>query len=150
MPLFILNVRIAEPPTASRTANRGGMRAWLVVRRYGLTEMLQVRARWFVLFHQHASDRNSVGRLRTTLSLALSCSCFVGESATSHSRLFIQILGGNIILRDFMRVNFHLVSVLGILNAHNHLGFECITFFEQLIHTLRVRTFYVRQSLQIT
>ena len=44
MPLLILNVRITEPPTASRTANRGGMRAWLVVTRYGLTEMLQVRA----------------------------------------------------------------------------------------------------------
>ena len=44
MPLFIVGVRIAEPPTASRTANRGGMRAWLVVTRYGLTEMLQVRA----------------------------------------------------------------------------------------------------------
>ena len=43
MPLFILNVRIAEPTTASRTANRGGVRAWLVVTRYGLTEMLQVR-----------------------------------------------------------------------------------------------------------
>ena len=40
MPLLILNVNIAEPPTASRTANRGGMRAWLVVTRYGLTEML--------------------------------------------------------------------------------------------------------------
>ena len=44
MPLFIVGVHIAEPSTASRTANRGGMRAWLVVTRYGLTEMLQVRA----------------------------------------------------------------------------------------------------------
>jgi len=44
MPLLIFGVGITEPPTASRTANRGGMRAWLVVTRYALTEMLQVRA----------------------------------------------------------------------------------------------------------
>src|SRR5215469_2469075 len=130
MPLFILNVRIAEPPTASRTANRGGMRAWLVVTRHGLTEMLQVRARWFILPHQHVSDRNSVGRLLTTLPLTSSCFCFAGESATSHSRLFIQILGRNIILRHFMRANFCFVGVFGILYAHHHFGFERVSFFE--------------------
>src|SRR5215469_18582312 len=94
MPLLVVSVAIAEPPTASRTANRGGMRAWLVVTRYGLTEMLKVRA--CVLSHQHASDRNSIGRLPSTLFLASSCFCFVDESATSHSRLFIQMLGGNV------------------------------------------------------
>ena len=44
MTLLVVSMAIAEPPTASGTANRGGMRAWLIVTRYGLTEMLQVRA----------------------------------------------------------------------------------------------------------
>jgi len=148
MPFVILGVGMAEPPTASRTANRGGMRAWLVVTRYGLTEMLQVRACWFVLSHQHASDRNSIGRLPSTLLQASSCFCFVGESARlTHDSLSRCSAGTS---RHFVCANFYFIGVLGILYAHYHLGFERVSFFEQLIHALRVRTFYVGQSLQIS
>jgi hypothetical protein len=51
MPLFILNVRLAEPPTAPRTTNRRRMMAWLMVRRHGLTKVLQICAFYFFAFH---------------------------------------------------------------------------------------------------
>src|SRR5467141_1083192 len=68
----------------------------------------------------------------------------------SLTTLFIQILTGNIILRHLMRANFPLVSVLGVFDALYHVGLERVSFLEQLVHTLRIRTFDVGQSLQIS
>jgi hypothetical protein len=51
MPFFILNVRIAEPATAPCTTNRRRMMAWLIVRRHGLTKVLQICAFWAFAFH---------------------------------------------------------------------------------------------------
>src|SRR3981081_337706 len=62
----------------------------------------------------------------------------------------IQILARNIILRHFMRSNFPLVSVPGVFHALHHVGLERVSFFEQLVHTLRIRSLDVGQSLQIS
>jgi len=47
-----------------------------------------------------------------------------------------------------MRANFS--SALGILHALHHISLERVSFFEQLVHTLRIRTSYVGQSLQVS
>src|SRR5712692_1328954 len=49
-----------------------------------------------------------------------------------------------------MRANFPLGSVLGFFHALHHLGLERVSFLEQLVHTLRIRTLDVGQSLQIS
>jgi hypothetical protein len=67
-----------------------------------------------------------------------------------HSLLFIQILARNIILRHLVDVNFHFISVLGVFHALHNVGFERVPFLEQLIHTLRICSLDVRQSLQIS
>ena len=64
-----------------------------------------------------------------------------GENETCHSLLLIQILAGNIILRHFMRANFPLVRILGVFHALHHIGLERVSFLEQLVHALRIRTF---------
>src|SRR5271156_1043722 len=69
---------------------------------------------------------------------------------SAHSLLFIQILAGNIILRNLMRVNFPLVSVPGVFHALHHIGLERVSFVEQLVYTLRIRTLDAGQSLQIS
>src|SRR6266850_4864968 len=60
------------------------------------------------------------------------------------------MLAGNIVLRHLMRVNFPLVSVIGVFHALHHVGLERVSFLEQLVHTLRIRTLDVGQSLQIS
>src|SRR5271156_825518 len=69
---------------------------------------------------------------------------------SAHSLLFIQILAGNIILWHLMRANFPLVSVPGVFHALHRVGLERVSFLKQLVHTLRIRTFDVGQSLQIS
>src|SRR3981081_918163 len=49
-----------------------------------------------------------------------------------------------------MRANFPLVSVIGVFHALHHVGLERVSFLEQLVHTLRIRTLDVGQSLQIS
>jgi hypothetical protein len=71
-----------------------------------------------------------------------------GEVAAADSLIFIAILARNIILRDFVRVNFSLVGVAGVLHALHCLGLERVSFLEQLVHTLGIRTFNAGQSLQ--
>ena len=56
------------------------------------------------------------------------------------SLVFIAILAGNIILGDFMRVNFSSVGVPGILHPLHGFGLEGVSFLEQFVHTLRIRT----------
>ena len=63
-----------------------------------------------------------------------------GAARASHSLFFIQIFLGNIILRYLMRVNFPLVSVPGVFHARHYVGLERVSFLEQLVHTLRIRT----------
>src|SRR5712691_9872004 len=47
-----------------------------------------------------------------------------------------------------MRANVPLVSVPGIFHALHHVGLERVSFLEQFVHTLRIRTLDVGQSLQ--
>jgi len=48
-----------------------------------------------------------------------------------------------------MGANFAGVVISGILDAFHYFGFERVSFFEQFIHALGVRTFGVGQALQI-
>src|SRR6266436_2455833 len=73
-----------------------------------------------------------------------------GGGRADHSLVLIAILAGNIILGDFMRVNFAPVGVAGVLYALHRFGLEGVSFFEQLVHTFRIRTFEAGQSLQIS
>ena len=73
-----------------------------------------------------------------------------GEAASLITLLFIQIFVGNIILRHLMRANLFLVSVTSVFHAHYCVGLERVSFLEQLLYTLRIRTFDVGQSLQIS
>ena len=45
--------------------------------------------------------------------------------------IFIQVLVGNVILRDLMRSDFPLIGAGGF-NATDHIGLERIAFLEQL------------------
>jgi hypothetical protein len=72
---------------------------------------------------------------------------FEAAEAADHSLIFIAILAGNIILWDFVRVNFSLVGVSGVLHALHRFGLERVSFFEQLVHTLGIRAFDAGQSL---
>ena len=46
--------------------------------------------------------------------------------------------------------NFPLVSVPGVFHALHRVSLERVSFLKQLVHTLRIRTFNVGQSLQIS
>src|SRR5438270_9574524 len=54
--------------------------------------------------------------------------------------LLIRILARNIILRHLVCANFPLVSVPGVLHPLYHVRFKRVSFPEQLVHTLRIRT----------
>jgi hypothetical protein len=64
-----------------------------------------------------------------------------GKSA--RSLLFVQIFAGNIVLRHLMRANFPTLSVPSVFHAHHYVGLERVSFLEQLLYTLRIRTFDV-------
>ena len=64
-----------------------------------------------------------------------------GKSA--RSLLFVQIFAGNIVLRHLMRANFPTLSVPSVFHAHHYVGLEGVSFLEQLLYTLRIRTFDV-------
>jgi hypothetical protein len=57
---------------------------------------------------------------------------------------------GNIILRHLMRANFLLIRVPGVFHARHYVGLERVSLLEQLVDTLRIRTFDAGQSLQIS
>jgi hypothetical protein len=73
--------------------------------------------------------------------------CRESQSLTA---LFIQILAGNIILRHLVRANFLLISVPRVFHARHYVGLERVSFLEQLVDTLRIRTLDAGQSLQIS
>jgi len=64
--------------------------------------------------------------------------------------LLIRILARNIILRHLVCANFPLVSVPGVFHPLYHVRLKRVPFPEQLVHTLRIRTLDVGQSLQIS
>jgi len=49
-----------------------------------------------------------------------------------------------------MRANLFLVGVTSVFHPHYCVGLERVSFLEQLLYTLRIRTFDVGQSLQIS
>src|SRR6266853_4650667 len=64
--------------------------------------------------------------------------------------LFVQIFVGNIILGHLVRANFPLLSVPGAFHTSHYVSLERVSLFKQLVHALRIRTFDVGQSLQIS
>jgi hypothetical protein len=70
------------------------------------------------------------------------------EAGTTRSlTTSIRILAGNIILRHLVCANFLLVGFPGVFHALHRLGLERVSL---LVHTLRIRTLDVGQSLQIS
>lgn len=55
--------------------------------------------------------------------------------------LFVEILVGNIVLWDLVRVHFPLVRVVRVLNACDRAGFKKISFFRELVNAFRIRLF---------
>ncbi len=58
--------------------------------------------------------------------------------------VFVQIFPWNIVFWYFVRVHFLLVIVLSAFHAGYNVGFERVSFFDQLVYALRIRTFDVR------
>src|SRR5207244_9368306 len=69
-----------------------------------------------------------------------------GRGERAHSLLFIQIFAGNVILRHLVRENFLLISVPSVFHARHYVGLERVSFLEQLVNTLRIRTLDAGQS----
>ncbi len=63
--------------------------------------------------------------------------------------LFIQVLVGDVILRNFVSFDFPVVEVCGF-DAGNHFGFVSVAFFQQVRHAFGIGTFDARQSGQVT
>jgi hypothetical protein len=63
------------------------------------------------------------------------------------SLILVQIFSGDIVLGDFVGVDFALVGVAGVFHALYHLGFERISFFEELIHAFGIYPSRVRKAL---
>src|SRR5208282_5671076 len=61
----------------------------------------------------------------------------------------VAIFGRNVVLGNFLRLDFALVGVASILNTAHGLGFERLTFFEELFNAFRVDIFDTRESLNI-
>ena len=71
----------------------------------------------------------------------------LAERRLSQSRLvLVQILIGNVVLRDFMRVHFPRISIVGFLHSRHRAGFKDVTFFNQLIDAFRVRLLGMGQT----
>ena len=49
-----------------------------------------------------------------------------------------------------MRPHFLLIGVRGFFYARHYIRLERVSFLKQLVHALRIRTFDVGQSLQIS
>jgi Na+-translocating ferredoxin:NAD+ oxidoreductase RnfA subunit len=61
----------------------------------------------------------------------------------------VAIFRRNVVLRDFLRLDFTLIGVGSVLDTAYGLGFERLTFFEELFDALRVDIFDTRESLNI-
>src|SRR5207302_6261113 len=66
------------------------------------------------------------------------------------SSVLVQIFIRNIVLWHLARANLPFISGLGVLHARHNVGFESVTFLEQLVDTLRICTFDSGYSLLIS
>ncbi len=89
------------------------------------------------------------GQHEKEFGFALRGEFFERAEATSDSLVFIAVFAGNIILWHFVRANFAFVGVVSVLHALHDFGFEGVSFLEQFVHALRIRSFAAGQSLQI-
>src|SRR5487761_863628 len=126
--LWKANIRLSTAP-------------WKSPRRREIPTFPQLRRRVVLRERKRTQKEKTEGRLHKNLDTA---------AWSAYSLLFIPIVAGNIILRHLMRANFPLVSVLGVLHALHRVGLERVSFLKQLVHTLRIRTLDLGQSLQIS
>src|SRR5438445_4580617 len=112
-----------------------------------------------LLTRHSANDRSGSTSTRRKMAARLSMLSLIGiveeyelygREKVAYSLLFVQIFAGNIILRHLVRANFLLISVPGVFDARHYVGLERVSFIEQLVDTLRIRTFDAGQSLQIS
>ena len=71
------------------------------------------------------------------------------EKTRAAALFFVEIFAGNIIFGHLVSSNFLLISVPGLFDARHYVCLEGASFFDQLVDTLRIRTFEGGQSLQI-
>ena len=71
------------------------------------------------------------------------------EKTRADALFFVEIFAGNIIFGHLVSSNFLLISVPGLFDARHYVCLEGASFFDQLVDTLRIRTFEGGQSLQI-
>src|SRR5258705_1073064 len=76
------------------------------------------------------------------------CTVASRQSSAQGRLVFVQIFAGDIILRYFVGVDFAFVS--GVFHSLHDTCLERISFFDELVHTFRICTFTVGQSLQVT
>ncbi len=64
--------------------------------------------------------------------------------------IVVQILLGNVVLRNLAGMNFADSGIVGFFDAAYDPSLEGISFFQQFVDALRIRAFYPGQSLQIS
>jgi hypothetical protein len=62
----------------------------------------------------------------------------------SGNMIFVLIFGGNIALKHLMGTSFRLLYIFGIFHTFYCSRVECVSLFEQLLDTLRIRAVNVR------
>src|SRR5262249_41464437 len=59
-----------------------------------------------------------------------------GAKPGSSSRIFVQILAGNIVLRHLMGMNFLLIGIFGGFDPRHNVGLERVSFLNQFLNAL--------------
>ncbi len=57
--------------------------------------------------------------------------------------ILVEVLGGDVVLGDFVGADRLFVGVVGVLDALDGFGFEGVSFLEQLVHAFRIGAFDV-------
>src|SRR5215469_8013733 len=70
-----------------------------------------------------------------------SCQAGGGVDPGSSSRIFVQVLAGNIVLRHLMGMNFLLIGIIGGFDPSHNVGLERVSFLNQFLDALRIRSF---------
>ena len=60
-------------------------------------------------------------------------------SGPACSLVFIEVFAGDVVLGDFVSVDFTFVGVASVLDALHDLSLEGVPFLEQFVDALRVR-----------
>lgn len=63
----------------------------------------------------------------------------VDESRARLKLVLVQILAGNVVLRDLTSVHFPCILIVGFLHSRHRAGFKDVAFFNQLIDAFRIR-----------